>query len=285
MLLTLQGDDFLSRAYLHCLDRPADEAGMRVYRKLLAAGVSQEAIIAELEASPEGQRVLRRRGGRARLAVVAKASVTAVEPAPDSAQTLLALIDDSAFLGAAYLALFGREVDPSGLDNYLSQLCSGVSREQVLCELAASPEAVAFGRALPGMDDLFARQSALEAENAAAAQPVSHVNELMGLPVDQFLKAAYVAVLGREVDPEGFALYSDLLRQGWSRSYVLCELLASDEGRQLSVALPGLKGLARRYRKAQARSLRGWYHRSVKGAESDLPSDRLLRAALSAALR
>jgi hypothetical protein len=86
----------------------------------------------------------------------------------------------------------------------------------------------------------------------------------------------------REVDPQGFALYTDLLMQGWSRSYVLSELVNSDEGRSVKPSLRGLKPLVKRYRKAQSRSLRGWYHRAVKGAESDLPQDRLLRAALLA---
>ena len=48
------------------------------------------------------------------------------------------------------------------------------------------------------------------------------------------------------------------------------------------LARRGLKPLVKRYRKAQSRTLRGWYHRAVKGAESDLPQDRLLRAALLA---
>ena len=149
------------------------------------------------------------------------------------------------------------------------------------------PEAAAAGLQICGMDDLLRKQAALQA--SVADLPVrpraGHVNELLDLPFDDFVKTAYVSVLDRKADPEGLALYAGLLKQGWSRSYVLCELLNSDEGRGLAVSLPGLKGLARRYPKAQARSLRGWYHRSVKGAESDLPQDRALRAALLAAAR
>jgi hypothetical protein len=63
---------------------------------------------------------------------------------------------------------------------------------------------------------------------------------------------------------------------------VLNELVTSEEGRSLQPDLRGLKPLLKRYRKGQSRSWRGWYHRAVKGAESDLPQDRLLRAALLA---
>ena len=184
---------------------------------------------------------------------------------------------DDAFLRAAYLHLLRREADPSGLENYLRQLAGGCSRAQVVFELATSPEGHQADASLPGLADLVRSQL-----SAATVPEVHHVHDLLPLRTEVFVRTAYQIVLGREVDPQGLALYKDLLLQGWSRSYVLSELVNSDEGRSVKPSLRGLKPLVKRYRKAQSRSLRGWYHRAVKGAESDLPQDRLLRAALLA---
>ena len=41
MLLTLQGEEFIRQAYLVCLDRPADESGLRSYLGQLEAGMAK----------------------------------------------------------------------------------------------------------------------------------------------------------------------------------------------------------------------------------------------------
>jgi hypothetical protein len=159
----------------------------------------------------------------------------------------------------------------------MDQLAKGCLREQVLVELATSPEGHQAGSSLPGLADLLRKQLMV-----TPLPEVNHVNDLLALRVEAFVRAAYLAILHREADPEGLVLYTDLLQQGWSRSYVLSELVTSEEGRSLKSGLRGLKPLVKRYRRGQSRSWFGWYHRAVKGAESDLPQDRLLRAALLA---
>jgi len=290
-LFSLDGDAFVRQAYLYALDRPADSSGLQSYLARLSSGVTRDAILAELEASPEGQRVALRHGRTrtfASLGVRTPSSAVdtslardvfsaSFSPKPASVSELLLIPEDESFLRAAYMHLLRREADPSGLENYRRQLAGGCSREQVVLELATSPEGHQADASLPGLADLVRRQLA-----AVAMPEVHHVNDLLPLRPEVFVRAAYQAVLGREVDPEGLALYTDLLAQGWSRSYVLNELVNSEEGRSVQLSLRGLKPLAKRYRKAQSRTLRGWYHRAVKGAESDLPQDRLLRAALLA---
>jgi hypothetical protein len=194
-----------------------------------------------------------------------------------SVSELLGIPGDDAFLRAAYVHLLRREADPSGLANYMDQLAKGCLREQVLVELATSPEGHQAGSSLPGLADLLRKQPTV-----APLPEVNHVDHLLAVDSEAFVRAAYLAILHREADPEGLALYTDLLQQGWSRSYVLNELVTSEEGRSLKPDLRGLIPLLKRYRKAQLRSWLGWYHRAVKGAESDLPQDRLLRAALLA---
>lgn len=302
-LLALDGKEFVLMAYQFCLDRPADREGSDSYLRHLADGLTKQGLLSELSWSAEGRRAALRlarvrsipapsfvvkSGHSVGFAESVHEPVVASRPDTEprssvglpfasSTSELLATPGDEPFLRTAYLSLLRREADPSGLENYLRQLAGGCSRAQVVFELATSPEGHQADASLPGLADLVRSQL-----SAATVPEVHHVHDLLPLRTEVFVRTAYQIVLGREVDPQGLALYKDLLLQGWSRSYVLSELVNSDEGRSVKPSLRGLKPLVKRYRKAQSRSLRGWYHRAVKGAESDLPQDRLLRAALLA---
>jgi hypothetical protein len=52
----------------------------------------------------------------------------------------------------AYLTLLGREVDASGLENYLTQVRDGVDKSQIVVQLALSDEGRQRPRILPGLD-------------------------------------------------------------------------------------------------------------------------------------
>ena len=114
---------------------------------------------------------------------------------------------------------------------------------------------------------------------------VAHINELLELDGIPFIKAAYVALLGREVDEEGGGNYARRLRDGWSKMSLVKGMAWSEEGKALGKKLPGLATALTRYAKAQRRSWGGWYYRSVLGVESDLPLERQLRAAHQALFR
>jgi hypothetical protein len=58
----------------------------------------------------------------------------------ESMDRLLGL-DDEEFVSAAYRTILRRAPDPVGLANYLEQVRSGVSKSQIVEELARSPEA------------------------------------------------------------------------------------------------------------------------------------------------
>lgn len=49
-----------------------------------------------------------------------------------------------------------------------------------------------------------------------------------------FVRAAYLALLGREADASGLETYTDLLREGMRKSEIVWALATSDEGRQLA---------------------------------------------------
>ena len=70
-----------------------------------------------------------------------------------SLEEILKLYDE-AFVRAAYMAILGRAPDPSGLENYLSQVRAGASKAQILGELARSPEGIAAMRGPHGVQHL-----------------------------------------------------------------------------------------------------------------------------------
>ncbi|MDP3820813.1 MAG: DUF4214 domain-containing protein [Burkholderiales bacterium] len=62
------------------------------------------------------------------------------------------------FVHTAYWTLLGRKVDSDGLRFYRLRLLSGVSKLQILGEIAQSPEAAARGVAIPGLREALRRQ-------------------------------------------------------------------------------------------------------------------------------
>lgn len=204
-------------------------------------------------------------------------------------------LDDEAFVRQAYLRLLGRGADAEGLNGYLQQLRQGVSRSDVYQALSASEEAQRYESRRQHMRRSMVVSAPRGRSTAIISAPnwgpsaahfswdghtpqVTNVNELLELEGVNFVKAAYLALLGREVDVEGGNNYLMRLRDGWSRMSVVKGLYHSREGKAFGPNLPGLAKALQRYNKAQRRSWGGWYHRSVLGVESDLPMERHLRA-------
>ncbi len=74
------------------------------------------------------------------------------------------------------------------------------------------------------------------------------IDDLMQVDDDSFVKAAYLALLGRAVDDEGLQHYLRALAGGRSRLYVLADLHYSKEGRGRDVALAGFAEAMRELR-------------------------------------
>lgn len=66
------------------------------------------------------------------------------------------------------------------------------------------------------------------------------LDELLEASGPAFLGKAYVALLGRPIDPGGFRAYDARLRAGASRLSIIDELARSDEGRAHGAIVPGL---------------------------------------------
>lgn len=214
-------------------------------------------------------------------------------------------LDDEGFVRQAYLRLLGRAADPEGFEAYMEQLRHGMPRADVYHDLAMSAEGQkyearrhALRSSLTVVRSTLRQQPALrggtspqwlpavQAPSWDMATPVvAHVNALLDLEGVAFVKAAYLALLGREVDEAGGINYVQRQRDGWSKMSMVKGLALSDEGRAFGNKLPGLSAALGRYAKAQRRSWGGWYYRSVLGVESDLPLERHLRAAHQALFR
>ena len=63
----------------------------------------------------------------------------------------LIALNDVALVDALYRTLLKRLADPDGMEFYVGQLRSGLSKGVVIADFAASPEATAAGLALPGL--------------------------------------------------------------------------------------------------------------------------------------
>jgi hypothetical protein len=272
--LSLEGEEFVRAAYQRLLERPADLPGLHNYTAQLMAGMPKEQLVSELENSPEGRLVARRRG-RSTSVASAPGSARVISPArrgvPSTVNELMAF-EGEEFVRMAYFTLLGREADPSGLQYYTQRLAHGESREQIIADLHSDPEGQARGAEIPGLREVYSRL-----QESVRAPRVQTAADLLALHGTKFVKAAYVAILGREADPAGLSNYMELLRNGYSRSHVLAALASSPEGGPGARSLPGLPQLVTAYRKGQAANWRGWYWRNVKGVESDLPPAREAR--------
>ncbi len=99
---------------------------------------------------------------------------------------------------------------------------------------------------------------------------------LFALTPHRFLVESYRTLLLRDIDPNGYATYSQLLADGWSYSCVIASLCESDEFRGMGGTDARLTAFVERYRAAQRSAIPGRF----AGAERDHPTDRQARAAL-----
>ena len=196
------------------------------------------------------------------------------------------LLEGVDFLERAYWYALDRPIDLAGKAEYLRHLSEGMPKETVLDELQHSAEGrrVSLRRSSTRRDSgEHARLSSsagfsqgIDAVTTVAAS-VSHVFDLLELRGEVFLRTAYLAVLGREIDRQGLQLYSDKLHRGWSRSHVVAGLAASEEAKLRGPSLLGIEAFVSQYRRAQRKSLVGWFYRAIRGMESDLVSARCAR--------
>lgn len=118
---------------------------------------------------------------------------------------------------------------------------------------------------------------------ASVAEPVAptSVGQILAIQSDEdFLYAAYKALLKRAPDPEGLRAHLAEMRKGAPRARVLASLRDSAEGRMRNVSLEGLEAVLRqdqRSRRGALARLRGLKAR-LSGSSGALREERVRRA-------
>jgi glycosyltransferase involved in cell wall biosynthesis len=176
-------------------------------------------------------------------------------------------LNDDAFIDSAYLTLLGRPADEAGRAHYADALSMGESKLRIVVQLHESKEGRAFDAQIEGLKQarLFARLSKfssgitywkkrrkaqrilslrLSASNISyRGTKVVSAYDLLNFWDEDFVKAAYVAILKREADPAGLAHYVLQLRGGVDRRHILADMASCKEGRDAN--LPGLRSVVR----------------------------------------
>lgn len=262
----LSDDAFMMKAYLTMLGRTPDISGSAAYASRLRAGVPRIQVWSEIAEGDEARAFAGRQAAVSKPAAVRQGPLQSVDD--------LLMLEAAEFVRAAYRSVLGREADPAGLRDYATRLAAGTPKQQLIADLRCDPEGKAFAARLAGLDELVSKVQA----NAAARGAALSLDDLLVLQGEHFVRAAYRVVFKRDPDPQGLSRYTDLLRSGFSTMYVLKALHAAPEAREKSGRIAGWGGSLKSYDKAQLRSWKGWFHREVMGAPSELPRERQTRS-------
>jgi len=119
-----------------------------------------------------------------------------------------------------------------------------------------------------GPNSIYERNPYLRANSLA---------ELLSWDDVDFVRCAYVTVLGRQPDVEGEAFYTGRLRRGHAKLEVLWQLRRSPEGPSHDPGIAGFDRALWRARRARMRVV-GAFFRILHREEGDSPADRRQRA-------
>jgi FkbM family methyltransferase len=158
----------------------------------------------------------------------------------------LLLLDSDVFINTAYLEILGRMPDPTGLNYFNQRLNAGISRIQILGQLAASGETALADkwykklrwsylllkyRRVPVLGWLI---------EFACAISRTHLNELLIHDDAKFIQHAFQSVLGHLPDQQSLIHYLTQLRNGRDKIAILSELRAVNENKETANRVAGL---------------------------------------------
>lgn len=101
--------------------------------------------------------------------------------------------------------------------------------------------------------------------------------ELCALSDVDFVRCAFVTILGRQPDAEGEAYYTARLRAGVDKLTILGQLRFSKEGPLHDPGLAGLDRALKRHRRANMPFI-GWFIRTVTGQRGETRIERAIRS-------
>ncbi len=271
-LLLEDGEEFVQAAFMALLNRRPDATGGRLYLRALRNGTSKLQILHELSISEECRLVA---GGiegladacvREGIGVPVGTLVTA--PSTKALQIgcveqIILLEKTDEFIDAAYWILLKRAPDAEGIANCHERIRGGVSKLQILNEIFNSPECREIGVELPGLRDAFIREgleitpldvpvpAANSMPAANSAQAAVTLVELLDYQGGQFVERAYLTLLKRVPDSQGFQHRLQQLLGGSAKIQILHEISTSTEALEVRALLPGLTTALRQYRASQ----------------------------------
>lgn len=113
----------------------------------------------------------------------------------------------------------------------------------------------------------------------ALVGPATSLQELCSHEGRDFIRCAYLTVLGRLPDEEGFGFYSARLDQGVSKLTILRQLRTSQEALGHDPGIAGFDRALKKHRRGNL-PLIGWAYRLLTRGESESPAARDRRALL-----
>ncbi len=81
----------------------------------------------------------------------------------------------------------------------------------------------------------------MNGNDRSQAQPARSAHQLCNLWDSDFVRSAYLTLLGREADPEGERQFTAQLRTGLAKTHILLALQSSEEARGNPIKLAGLR--------------------------------------------
>lgn len=196
---------FVSNVYLDFLDRAVDPAGLAYFEGLLAAGLSRQQIVLQIEQTPEFarneveqlyERYLHREADSGSLSyysnlLLGGATIERISAdLAGSSEFFVSQGDgtNDGFLNAVYEDALGRPIDPAGLAWWTQVLAGGASRTQVAFQILSTQE--------------------------YRHDVVEH---------------AYLQLLFRQADPAGLQIWVGALNSGATDQMVYAGIASSDE--------------------------------------------------------
>jgi len=231
--------------------------------ELAAHGTRLEAALAERDAALERQRIELGDLSEVRTGLEQQLARQAVQL--HRADRIAGLA--AAVLGSWYTIVFGtlfkkgRQVRRD-LRNALRDWSSALSQQSAIAHAMHKDEIETM--------DLFAY------ERRDPFQRAPSLGELCRFADRDFIRCAFVTLLGRQPDPDGEAHYLDRLRSGDSMFSILWSLRKSSEGQAHDPGIAGLDRVLRKHRNANL-PLIGWLIRLLTKREGNSATERRLR--------
>lgn len=120
--------------------------------------------------------------------------------------------------------------------------------------------------------------------NIGLVGPAASLRELCAHEGSDFIRCAYLTVLGRLPDEEGFRFYFEQLDAGFSKLSILRQLRTSAEARRHDPGIAGFDRALKKHRRGNVPVIGPVYRLLYKG-ESDSPAARERRVLLRRMLR